>query len=74
MAFLCGLNAAAVEKLATLLGEEFQRIKGKGMEKKFLGWIEQRMGNSTPRFKLAIKEEMESSNIKRPGMIQIFII
>ena len=55
------VNAAAVEKLATLLGEEFQRIKGKGMEKKFLGWIEQRMGNSTPRFKLAIKEEMESS-------------
>ena len=59
--FVVTVNAAAVEKLATLLGEEFQRIKGKGMEKKFLGWIEQRMGNSTPRFKLAIKEEMESS-------------
>ena len=43
--FVVTVNAAAVEKLATLLGEEFQRIKGKGMEKKFLGWIEQRMVN-----------------------------
>ena len=56
--FVVTVNAVAIEKLATLL--EFQRIKGKGMEKKFL-LLEQRMGNSTPRFKLAIKEEMESS-------------
>ena len=29
--FVVTVNAVAIEKLATLLGEEFQRIKGKGM-------------------------------------------
>ena len=43
------------------MGEEFQRLKGKGTEKKFLTWLTKKMESKVPRFKLAIKEEMESS-------------
>ncbi len=59
--FVVIVNAEAVEKLAALLGDDFQRMKGKGMEKKFLTWLERGIENKTPRFKMAIKEEMESS-------------
>ncbi|MDI1494754.1 MAG: hypothetical protein K8823_60 [Cenarchaeum symbiont of Oopsacas minuta] len=59
--FVVAVNVEAIKKLATLLGKDFQCQKGKGIEKKFLTWIMQGIGDKSPRFKLAIKEEMESS-------------
>ena len=59
--FVVSVNREIVQKLADQMGSDFERLKGKGMEKKFLTWLTHKMENSIPRFKLAIKEEMESS-------------
>jgi len=59
--FVVSVNKALVEKLADQMGLDFDKLKGKGMEKKFLTWLTNNLEGKTPRFKLAIKEEMESS-------------
>jgi len=43
------------------MGSDFDKLKGRGMEKKFLTWLTKNLESKIPRFKLAIKEEMESS-------------
>lgn len=50
-----------VQKLSDQMGPDFQRLKGKGMEKKFLTWLAQKMEQKNLKVKFAIKEEMESS-------------
>ena len=50
-----------VSKLAEQMGPDFAKLKGKGIEKKFLTWLTEKMEGKIPRFKLAIKEEMETS-------------
>ncbi len=59
--FVVSVSKELVEKLADKVGPDFNRLKGKGMEKKFLTWLTNRMEQKIPRFKLVIKEEMESS-------------
>lgn len=59
--FVVSVNRSLVEKLAEQMGSDFDNLKGKGMEKKFLTWITNNMDSKEYRFKLAIKEEMESS-------------
>ena len=59
--FVVSVNRSLVQKLADQLGQDFDRLKGKGMEKKFLTWLTRKLEGRTPRFKVAIKEEMESS-------------
>ncbi len=59
--FVVSVNKELVEKLAIQVGSDFNRLKGKGMEKKFLTWLTNRMEQKIPRFKLVIKEEMESN-------------
>lgn len=59
--FVVSVNKELVEKLADQIGPDFNKLKGKGMEKKFLTWLTNKMEQKIPRFKLAIKEEMESS-------------
>jgi len=59
--FVVSVNSTIIQKLADQLGPEFKNLKGKSLEKKFLKWLEMKIGKDTPRFKLAIKEEMESS-------------
>jgi hypothetical protein len=59
--FVVSVNKILVEKLADQMGADFDKIKGKGIEKKFLTWLTNNLEGKTPRFKLAIKEEMESS-------------
>ena len=43
------------------MGADFEKLKGKGMEKKFLTWLTQKVEQKNLRIKLAMKEEMESS-------------
>ncbi len=50
-----------VQKLSDQMGQDFQRLKGKGIEKKFLTWLAQKMEQKNLKVKFAIKEEMESS-------------
>lgn len=59
--FVVSVNREMVEKLAGQMGAEFDALKGKGIEKKFLSWLTGKVEGKVPRFKLAIKEEMESS-------------
>jgi len=59
--FVVSVNKSLVEKLVDQMGLDFDKLKGKGMEKKFLTWLTNNLEGKTPRFKLAIKEEMESS-------------
>jgi len=59
--YIVSVNKILVEKLAEQVGESFQKLKGKGLEKKFLTWFSQQVQEKNLKAKLAIKEEMESS-------------
>ncbi len=59
--FVLSVNKSLVEKLIEIMGADFNKLKGKGIEKKFLTWLTKNLETKSPRFKLAIKEEMESS-------------
>ena len=59
--FIVSVNKALVAKLANQVGESFQKLKGKGLEKKVLTWFSQQIQEKNIKAKLAIKEEMESS-------------
>ena len=59
--FVLSVNKSLVEKLVEMMGVDFKKLKGKGIEKKFLTWLIKNVETKSPRFKLAIKEEMESS-------------
>lgn len=59
--FVLSINRSLIQKLAELMGDDYNRLKGKTVEKKFLTWLSNNLENKSPRFKLAIKEEMESS-------------
>ncbi len=59
--FVLSVNKSLVEKLIEIMGPDFNKLKGKGIEKKFLTWLTKNVETKSPRFKLAIKEEMESS-------------
>lgn len=59
--FVASIDRSLVTRLKDQMGAAFDALKGKGDDKKFLTWLESRMQGDVPRFKLAIKEEMESS-------------
>lgn len=64
--FVLSVNRSLIQKLREVMGPaDFDGLRGKGTDKKFLTWLERNVAASgdgdTPRFKLAIKEEMESS-------------
>ena len=59
--FVLSVNKSLVEKLVEMMGADFEKLKGRGIEKKFLTWLTKNVERKSPRFKLAIKEEMESS-------------
>lgn len=55
------VNKELVQKMSDQIGPAFDQIKGKGLEKKFLTWLADKLAQKKMRVKLAIKEEMESS-------------
>jgi len=59
--YVVSVNMVLVKKLSEQMGQDFERLKGKGMEKKFLSWLTQKVEQKNLRIKFAIKEEMESS-------------
>ena len=59
--FVLSVNRSLVQKLESMMGVDFQKLKGKGNDKKFLTWLTKNIESKSPRFKVAIKEEMESS-------------
>ena len=59
--FVLSVNKSLVEKLIEIMGPDFEKLKGRGIEKKFLTWLTKNVETKSPRFKLAIKDEMESS-------------
>ena len=59
--FVLSVNISLVQKLMEMMGPDFEKLKGKTLGKKFLTWLTNHLEGKSPRFKLAIKEEMESS-------------
>lgn len=64
--FVLSVNRSLIQKLREVMGAaDFDGLRGKGPDKKFLTWLERNVAaygdGDAPRFKLAIKEEMESS-------------
>jgi len=55
------VNIDLIEKLSDQMGSDFERIKGRGLEKKFLTWLTKKVEDKNLKIKLSIKEEMESS-------------
>ena len=55
------VNKSLVTRLSDQMGSDFERIKGSGLEKKFLTWLTEKVTQKNLKVKLAIKEEMESS-------------
>ena len=55
------VNKDLIEKLSDQMGSDFEKIKGKGLEKKFLTWLTKKVEDKNLKIKLVIKEEMESS-------------
>ena len=55
------VNKDLVQKLSDQMGPDFEKLKGKGLEKKFLTWLTKKVEEKDLKIKLAIKEEMESS-------------
>ena len=59
--FVVSVDREMVERLSEQMGPDFERLKGKGQDKKFITWLAGQVETGVPRFKMAIKEEMESS-------------
>ena len=59
--FVVSVNRGMVDRLAEQMGPDFERLSGRGQDKKFLTWLTNQVKAGVPRFKMAIKEEMESS-------------
>jgi hypothetical protein len=55
------VNRSLVQKLSAQMGNDFERIKGKDLDHKFLIWLTEKVTQKKLKVKLAIKEEMESS-------------
>ena len=50
------VNKALAQKLSDQMGPSFNQIKGKGLEKKFLTWLTDRLTQKKLKVKLVIKE------------------
>jgi len=59
--FVVSVNRILIQKLSSQMGQDFQKLKGKGVDKKFLTWITKDIKQKNIKAKIAIKEEMESS-------------
>ena len=59
--FVLSVNRTLIQKLESMMAQDFQKLKGKTTDKKFLTWFTKNVEKTSPRFKVAIKEEMESS-------------
>ena len=59
--YVVSVNKELIQKLSDQMGSDFEKLKGKGIEKKFLTWLTKKVEEKDLKIKLAIKEEMESS-------------
>ena len=59
--FVLSVNLGLIQRLSDQMGDDFNKLKGKGLEKKFLTWLTKKMEQKDLKIKFAIKEEMESS-------------
>ena len=58
--FVVSVNREMVIKLADMMGEQFDKYKGKGLDKKFISLLSEKMSGTDLKVKFAIKEEMLS--------------
>ena len=55
------VNRSLVKRLSDQMGPDFEKMRGKGLDHKFLTWLRDKISQRNLKVKLAIKEEMESS-------------
>lgn len=55
------VNRSLVKRLSEQMGPDFEKVKGKSLDHKFLTWLNDKVVQRNVKVKLAIKEEMESS-------------
>lgn len=59
--YVVSINLDIIKKFAEQMGQDYNKLKGKTMEKKFLSWLTYKLNQKKLKIKLAIKEEIESS-------------
>lgn len=59
--YVVSVREELVQKLVDQMGSDFQKLRGKTVDKKFLSWLTMKMQQKNLKVKFAIKEEMESS-------------
>lgn len=59
--YVVSVSLNLIQKLSDQMGDDFYKLKGKGLGKKFLTWLTQETKQKNLHVKFAIKEEMESS-------------
>lgn len=59
--FVVSVRRDLINGLAEQMGPEFGRLKGKKPDDKFISWLHGQASADSPRFKMDIKERMESS-------------
>ena len=59
--YVVSVSLNLIQKLSDQMGDDFYKLKGKGLGKKFLTWLTQKTKQKNLHVKFAIKEEMESS-------------
>ena len=61
--YVVSVNREIVVKLAEQMGSEFEKLKGKGLDKKFLTWLTNQISQKGIKVKFAIKEELSLIHI-----------
>lgn len=59
--FVLSVRREAVRGLAEQMGPDFEKLKGKTADDKFISWLHRQASAGSPRFKMDVKERMESS-------------
>ncbi len=57
--FVVAISISLVQRLVQQMGSDFEKLRGRGTDEKFLTWMRNRIGD-VPRLKIELKEKMES--------------
>ena len=60
--YIVSVNKVLAEKLADQVGKRFQKLRGKGLEKKFLTWFSQQIQEKTSRQSWQSKKRWNQAN------------
>ena len=62
--FVVSVNREMVIKLADMMGDQFEKYKGKGLDKKFVSLLSEKMDGREQKVKFAIKKKWNQANLE----------